>query len=434
MTASPLARPPIASRRAVDDFFFPVGDMCGQVYFDIRKSGSAASAATIDTGVRTGPVYSIRDGRFAIRKTRLWRRSPLKIGRQKPSNSAISTSNADVIVVRGMDLCRDLIGQVTFTDHVWLLVARQACRPTAQRHMLDAALVAIAEHGLVPSVVAGRMTLAAAPEALQGAVAAGMLRLWVRHIGRGRIGGPPVLQDIVRAASGGSKNGVHRREALLELRAARRAIPGYGHPLHKTLDPRAHQAACRGQAASESRAVTSTLARAVENLVPQIIGKPLVMNVSAAIGAILLDAGFPLLAVKGVPLLARTASLVAHLLEEQERPDWLCACRHRRRRRSTTTECSRPTSFPARALSNTNGQSNVKPAAFYGHDPGAPGNSGGGTGDVHHRAVRGHDARGPGRRCHQDRESGGRSVSQLPGPAVLAALSGLQPQQAEHGL
>ncbi len=34
----------------------------------------------------------------------------------------------------------------------------------------------------------------------------------------------------------------------------------------------------------------------------------------------LLDAGFPLLALKGVPLLARTAGLVAHLLEEQQRP------------------------------------------------------------------------------------------------------------------
>jgi citrate synthase len=34
---------------------------------------------------------------------------------------------------------------------------------------------------------------------------------------------------------------------------------------------------------------------------------------------VLLDAGYPLLALKGVPLLARTAGLVAHLLEEQQR-------------------------------------------------------------------------------------------------------------------
>jgi citrate synthase len=61
-------------------------------------------------------------------------------------------------------------------------------------------------------------------------------------------------------------------------------------------------------------------ARAVESVLPGIIGKALAMNVSVAIPAVLLDAGYPLLALRGVPILARTASLVAHLLEEQARP------------------------------------------------------------------------------------------------------------------
>ena len=58
----------------------------------------------------------------------------------------------------------------------------------------------------------------------------------------------------------------------------------------------------------------------VEALLPELTGKPLVMNVSAAIPAVLLDAGFPVGALKGVPILARTASLIAHLLEEQIKP------------------------------------------------------------------------------------------------------------------
>src|SRR5688572_27305597 len=98
----------------------------------------------------------------------------MKIGAQEHRSSAISTSNADTILVRGRDLCAELIGRVSFTDHVWLLVAGQLPSP-AQRRVLDSALVAIAEHGLVPSVQASRLTLAAAPEALQGAVAAGIL-------------------------------------------------------------------------------------------------------------------------------------------------------------------------------------------------------------------------------------------------------------------
>ena len=61
-------------------------------------------------------------------------------------------------------------------------------------------------------------------------------------------------------------------------------------------------------------------AHAVERVLPALTGKQLVMNVSAAIPAVLLDAGYPLAALKGVPILARTASLIAHLLEEQSRP------------------------------------------------------------------------------------------------------------------
>src|SRR5215467_6020433 len=98
----------------------------------------------------------------------------LKIGRQQQRSSAISSSNAETILVRGRDLVRELVGALSFTEHFWLLVTGALPSP-AQRRMLDATLVAIAEHGLVPSVQAARMTFAAAPEALQGAVAAGIL-------------------------------------------------------------------------------------------------------------------------------------------------------------------------------------------------------------------------------------------------------------------
>jgi citrate synthase len=106
---------------------------------------------------------------------------------------------------------------------------------------------------------------------------------------------------------------------LGEFAAARRQIPGYGHPLHKGYDPRSRRLF---EIASESGVAGRHVeaARLIERLLPEITGKPLAINVSGAIPAVLLDAGYPLLALKGVPLLARTASLVAHLLEEQQRP------------------------------------------------------------------------------------------------------------------
>jgi len=240
----------------------------------------------------------------------------LKIGRQDDPKSAISTSNEETILVRGRDLTSELIGKISFTDHFWLLLT--GAYPSAvQRRVLDATLVAIAEHGLVPSVQVARMTLAAAPEALQGAVAAGILGCGSVILGAAEAAGRFLAAILERARGGELEAGAST--VIEEHRAARRAIAGYGHPLHKSSDPRvkallqvAREAGCAGRHIE--------VAQLVERLVPRLIGKPLAMNVSGAIAAVLLDAGFPLLALKGVPLLARTASLIAHLLEEQQRP------------------------------------------------------------------------------------------------------------------
>jgi citrate synthase len=240
----------------------------------------------------------------------------VKIGSQKHRSSAISASNPQTVVVRGFDLCRDLIGKITFTDHLWLLVTGNL-PSAAQRRVVDAALVAIAEHGLVPSVAASRITLAAAPEALQGAVAAGILGCGSVILGSAEAAARFFSGVVARTGSGALIDAA--RASLLELRAARRAVPGYGHPLHKAADPRVERLlAVAGESGVAARHVE--VARTVEKLVPEVIGKPLVMNVSGAIAAVLLDCGYPLLAVKGIPILARTASLIAHLLEEQERP------------------------------------------------------------------------------------------------------------------
>jgi citrate synthase len=245
----------------------------------------------------------------------------MKIGAQTHRTSAISTSNAQTILVRGHDLCEELIGRISFTDHVWLLVTG-ALPNQAQSRVLDAALVAIAEHGLVPSVQASRMTLAAAPEALQGAVAAGLLGCGSVILGAAEDAGRLLHEVVTRAAAGsGDVRSIEAVavEVVREYRSQRRAIPGYGHPLHKGYDPRARRlievAIEAGTSGSHVEA-----ARAIDAVLPQITGKPLAMNISAAIPAILLDAGYPLLAMRGVPLLARTASLIAHLLEERSRP------------------------------------------------------------------------------------------------------------------
>ena len=240
----------------------------------------------------------------------------MKIGPDSANATAVSGSNAETIIVRGHDLSHELIGKISFTEHAWLLITG-GLPSEPQRRIFDATLVAIAEHGLVPSVQVARMTLAAAPEALQGAVAAGLLGCGSVILGSSQAAGQFLAEIVAESGSGAIEPAV--RAVVARYRAERRPIPGYGHPLHKARDARAERlfavAAEVGLSGGHIRA-----AEAVETLLPELIGRRLAINVSGAIPAVLLDAGYPLLALKGAPLLARTASLIAHLLEEQTRP------------------------------------------------------------------------------------------------------------------
>jgi citrate synthase len=241
----------------------------------------------------------------------------VKIGRQTDPNTSISASNAETIVVRGFDLSAELIGHLSLTEHFFLLLTGE--RPTdIQRRMLDATLVSIAEHGLVPSVQAARMTYAAAPEALQGAVAAGILGCGSVILGSSETAGRFLAEIVAARASNGNDLDAAALDVVKAYRAARRPVPGYGHPLHKARDPRVERLLAYAQELGCAGAHIAA-AEAAEKAVHEVLGKPLMMNVSGAIPATLLDAGFPIAALKGVPLLARTASLIAHLVEEQRR-------------------------------------------------------------------------------------------------------------------
>lgn len=242
----------------------------------------------------------------------------MRIGKQDQPYSAISTSDANRIQVRGKDLCAEIIGRMDFTSYFWLLVTGR--EPTElQLFFANAVLAAIAEHGLVPSVVAARMTYAAAPEALQGAVAAGLLGCGSVVLGSAEACGRFLDELIETARSDGLEPEEAARRGVAALRAAKKAVPGFGHPLHAEGDPRARLllqlAADKGAEGEHVR-----MLRAVERALPDALGRKLPVNVNGAIPAVMLDVGFPLAALKGVSLLARTAGLIGHLQEESERP------------------------------------------------------------------------------------------------------------------
>src|SRR5690242_20754788 len=98
----------------------------------------------------------------------------MQIGKPGAPVSHISQAYPDRVEVRGRDLTGDLMGRLSFTEYFHLLLTGEEPTPE-QRFFLDLLLVAIAEHGMMPTNVAARMTLAADPGSLQGAVAAGIL-------------------------------------------------------------------------------------------------------------------------------------------------------------------------------------------------------------------------------------------------------------------
>ncbi|WP_066270333.1 citryl-CoA lyase [Hydrogenophaga palleronii] len=241
----------------------------------------------------------------------------MKIGKETIPRSAICTADEHTIVVRGKDLCEELIGHVSFADYFFLLLTGRT-PDAACSTVLNATLVAIAEHGFVPSVQASRMTFAAAPDALQGAVAAGILGCGSVILGASETAGQLFARVAARMDAGLALDAA-ATEAIAQLKATKSPIPGYGHPLHKANDPRVDRLlAVATEAGADLRYVH--IAQALERAIPGIVGRELRMNVSAAIPAVLMGVGFPVVSLRGVPILARTAGLIAHLAEEAVQP------------------------------------------------------------------------------------------------------------------
>jgi citrate synthase len=241
----------------------------------------------------------------------------MQIGKAGAPVSHISQAYPDRVEVRGRDLCGDLMGRLSFTEYFHLLLT--GSEPTDdQRDFLDLLLVAMAEHGMMPTNVAARMTLAADPGSLQGAVAAGILGCGPVVLGTSDECARLLEGAQERVASGAAPAAV-AGDVARAVRASGGKVPGFGHPLHRPLDPRAE----RILELADERGVSGAhvaLARCVRDAVAEAWGKPLTMNVAMPIAAVMLDLGFSSATVKAVPILARTAGLLAHLAEEQERP------------------------------------------------------------------------------------------------------------------
>ena len=236
--------------------------------------------------------------------------------------TSLGTSTAEEIRLLGHDLAGDLMGKVGFGELAFWLVTLRRPTPSEVR-VFETVLVALADHGFTPTAIAARLTYLSAPDSLQGALAAGLLGGGSRFLGVTEDCGT-YLHEVLEGHSGNLPTDdagwdVLALEAVTATRAAKRFVPGLGHPNHKERDPRT--AVLIGIAEAEGlRGPHLRLFEAIGRVHEQVLGRRLPLNGAGVCGAALADLGLPVEMLRGVALLARAAGLLGQLAEERRRP------------------------------------------------------------------------------------------------------------------
>lgn len=235
--------------------------------------------------------------------------------------TSLGTSTVEEINLMGQSVSEDLMGKVGFAELAFWMTATR--RPTAgELRTFEAVLVALADHGFTPTAIAARLTYLSAPESIQGAIASGLLGGGSRFLGVTEDTGK-FLHGVLEAHDGelatDDDYNALARVSITEARAAKRIVPGLGHPVHKNGDPRTPrliQIAEEGGTRKEHLRLFEAIGRVSED----VLGKRLPLNGAGVCGAALADLGLPVDFLRGFALLARTAGLLGQLAEERRNP------------------------------------------------------------------------------------------------------------------
>ena len=219
---------------------------------------------------------------------------------RKKIRSDIGWSTVDRIVVRGKDLPNEILGHLNLGDMAFLELTGRA--PNANESKLfNAMVVTLVEHGVTPSALVARLTYLGAPEALQAAVAAGLLGLGSVFVGS--------MEGVAKLLSEAVAAGKDAQTILAE----NKRIPGLGHPIHKPIDPRTVRL-------FEIARATGFYGKYCELMEQIAKTMGITLNATGAIGALACELGLDWKVVKGLGVMARAVGLVGHILEETRQP------------------------------------------------------------------------------------------------------------------
>ena len=231
------------------------------------------------------------------------------------TETKLSTHTLDALYLRDKNLVDEVMGQMTFTDAMFYHIMGVAPSP-GQRAVLDAVLVTLMEHGFTPSAIAARMTYLSAPEALQSAVAAGLLNVASQFIGTME-NAAKILGEIDADPEG---NDAACRRIVQQHHDQGQHMPGFGHHLHRPDDPRTPKLFAIAMAHDDINKKPIEMIQRLGSTVDQIYDRHLTINATGATAAVLMGAGIPVGIMRGFAVISRAAGLVAHVMEEQVSP------------------------------------------------------------------------------------------------------------------
>ncbi len=239
------------------------------------------------------------------------------MAKRKQLKTDISWSTEDTITIKGLDLCRDIMGKVSLGDMAFLELTDRL-PDEKESKVFNAVAVMLVEHGMTPSAIATRMTICGAPEAMQAAVAAGLNGLGSVFVGSMENAARLLQSAIPDPAARVDISALARQIVEQEINSGR-SIPGIGHHIHKPVDPRAPRLFEIARENGFSGPYVD-LMNAISDEAGKQIGKSLPVNATGAIAAVASELSIPWKIVRGIGVMARAIGLVAHVLEELRDP------------------------------------------------------------------------------------------------------------------
>ena len=212
------------------------------------------------------------------------------------------------------NLVEDLMGKKTFTEVMLMQILGRTPRPVDLR-ITDVVLIVLMEHGLTPSAIATRLIYMSAPENLQGAVSAGLLAVGSSFVG--------TMENCARLLDGilaAPDQAAKAREIATHYKALKSSVPGFGHHLHKPVDPRAYKLLELGRSEPDLQGDHIRALEILSTAVDEVAGRAITINATGAVAALLGEIDVPTAIMRGFAVISRAAGLVAHIVEEQKDP------------------------------------------------------------------------------------------------------------------